>query len=551
MKHNKSLIILLQIIRKKAEIYASIMACITITVILNAYVYPEVLRKLFSAAMNKQNILSVITAFLVISLAGVGIGVIRSLLKFAFSKYSHNSFEDAIMDYYGKVKYWNTKIKDNDALDRIKHTAYSLVDEFYGFVEAVIGSLLTIAVSTIYVITLNPILFIVCIGIDLLMIYLSRRKIAQLSETQKDLNEANKDVYSATWEQINNLEIARYLNRERVLNGYHRSIDNYSSRLLAWKKNGNWLALFNQFGGIIMVLVVVLIDSIFALYGAINFDEIFALATVIPTLTGALFSLPNLLGDYKKIQAYFVRVNGLWELEQDEGDGEEIKEKIDSLTITGLSFSYSEESRVLDNLTLDISGRQFTCITGTSGCGKSTLLKLCAKLLPYEEDHVKWNGKELVSVNRNLLWRRLGYLGQEHQILPGSLLFNITLGRERDNHQKRLEFALTQADLPDLIGTLALGVDTIVDQEKLSNGEKQKLCFARLFYHDYDVWLLDESTSALDPASELVVLSNIREYIRQNEIMVIMVSHRKQVLDNVDRIIYLQNGTIAREKGVG
>ncbi len=546
MKQNKSLIILCQMIRKKAGIYAGIIVCVTITAILNAYIYPEVLRKLFSAALNKQNVLPVITAFLAISLAGVGIGVIRSLLKFAFSKYSHYTFEDAIMAHYGTVKYWNTKIKANDAHDRIKHTAHSLVDAFYDFIDAVIGSFLTIVVSTIYVITLNPIAFIVCIGIDLLMIYLSRKKIAQLSETQNALNEANKDVYSATWEQINNLEIARYLNDERVLKGYNRSIDNYSSRLLAWKKNGNWLSLFSQFGGIIMVLVVVLIGSIFALYDAISFDKIFALATVIPTLSGTLFSLPNLLGDYKRIQAYFVRVNSLWELEEDKGDGEEITEKINSLTITNLSFSYSEESRVLDKLTLSISGKQFACVTGLSGCGKSTLLKLCAKLLPYEEGHIKWNEKELVSVNRQLLWRRLGYLGQEPQILPGSLLFNITLGREKDDHQKRIEFALAQADLLDLIDTLPLGVDTIVDKGKLSNGEKQKLCFARLFYHDYDVWLLDESTAALDPESELIVLSNIREYIRSNGNMVIMVSHRRQVLDYADKIISMQNGNIAR-----
>ena len=143
-----------------------------------------------------------------------------------------------------------------------------------------------------------------------------------------------------------------------------------------------------------------------------------------------------------------------------------------------------------------------------------------------------------------MLWERVGYIGQIPQILSGSILFNITLGKEAEDGKSRVVQALKDADLTQLVESLPDGVDTIIDKGKLSNGEQQKLCFARAFYHNQDVWLLDEATAALDPEAELTILSNMRKNIKSNHNMVIMVSHRKQALELADQIIFMKNGQV-------
>ena len=95
-----------------------------------------------------------------------------------------------------------------------------------------------------------------------------------------------------------------------------------------------------------------------------------------------------------------------------------------------------------------------------------------------------------------------------------------------------------------MVELLPEGVNTIIDKSKLSNGELLKLCFARAFYHNPDVWLLDEATSSLDPEAELKILSNMRSNIERNHNMVIMISHRKQALKQADQIVFMNDEQI-------
>lgn len=540
----KSLKVLFGIIKKKFMLYIGVIFCIVLSTVVSSVITAETLRRLISSAYLGEKLFYSLAIFVIVVLIGIFLNAVKAVLNFNFSKYAHVTFEDEIISCYGNAKYWGIGMKMNDAHDRIKRNSSQVVDSFFSFSNSCIAKIVTLVSSTIYVIYLNPTIFLLCVCIDVVMIFLSRKKIFNLSHLQKELNEANKDVYASSWEQINNMEVARYLNLERVMSGYSDSVDNYSNKLLAWKKCGNWLALFSQFGGIIMVLIVILVGSVLTLRGNITFDKVFALATVVPGLSQTLFSVPNLLGDYKKLRTNMTRVDDVLNMEQDEGKGEKIDKKICSLEVAELSFAYSVDKPVLNSISFKAVSGVFTCITGLSGCGKSTLVKLCAKLLPYETGSICWNHSELNLINRRMLWERVGYIGQIPQILSGSILFNITLGKEAEDGKSRVVQALKDADLTQLVESLPDGVDTIIDKGKLSNGEQQKLCFARAFYHNQDVWLLDEATAALDPEAELTILSNMRKNIKSNHNMVIMVSHRKQALELADQIIFMKNGQV-------
>ena len=218
-----------------------------------------------------------------------------------------------------------------------------------------------------------------------------------------------------------------------------------------------------------------------------------------------------------------------------------------SLTLKSVSFSYpNTNKKVLDRISLEINPGESIGFIGTSGSGKTTLIDIILGLLNPQEGIIKLNDSLLK--NSLNVWRsQLAYLPQQVFLLDNTLSQNIALGIDPDKiNYDRLLSAINKAKLSGLVDELKDGVDTLIGERgmRLSGGQRQRIALARAFYHERDILVMDESTSALDSETEEEIVEEIKRLKGEKTLLVI--AHRLTTLKHCDKIYELGNGKIIK-----
>lgn len=218
------------------------------------------------------------------------------------------------------------------------------------------------------------------------------------------------------------------------------------------------------------------------------------------------------------------------------------KEKIE---LKNVSFSYSENRKVIKNLSLEIKKGEFIGIIGLSGVGKSTLADIIMGLLPIDEGEIKIDGLMLNTGNFTALRKIIGYVPQQVNILNGTFKQNTAWGiNESEIDSQRVTEVLDKAKLIDLTKKFEDGLDSKITSglKGLSQGETQRLAIARALYRNPQVLIFDEATSALDVETEHEITKMLNEF--KGKKTIIIIAHRLSTLKSCDRLIYLKNGEV-------
>ena len=215
------------------------------------------------------------------------------------------------------------------------------------------------------------------------------------------------------------------------------------------------------------------------------------------------------------------------------------------IEIKDLSFKFEAQKKLqLDSLNFQILKGQKIGIIGESGSGKSTFIDLFTGLLYPNFGDILVDGNSIYKADKN--WKaKIGYVPQNIYLLDDSIANNIAL---IDNDQQidndLIEKVLKNVGLYEFIKTLPKGVFTDVGEKgvNLSGGQLQRVGLARAFYREPEILILDESTSALDPFTEKVILDSI--YKMNEKLTVIFISHKQSNLDKCDVIFKIENNKI-------
>ena len=222
--------------------------------------------------------------------------------------------------------------------------------------------------------------------------------------------------------------------------------------------------------------------------------------------------------------------------------GEEDLKVSNNIEIRDLSFSYND-SKVLDDVTLDINENELTAFVGYSGSGKSTLIKLISRFYDPDEGTIKIGGIDLAKADPYKLMDKFSVVFQDVYLFKDTIYNNIKFGNE-DASKDEIINAAKMAGAYDFIIKKENGFDTMIGQggATLSGGEKQRVSIARAILKDAPIILLDEATSSLDPENELIIQEAISNLIKNKT--VIVVAHKLRSVMGADKIVVLNKGKV-------
>ncbi|MGB6328960.1 MAG: methionine ABC transporter ATP-binding protein [Halarcobacter sp.] len=214
------------------------------------------------------------------------------------------------------------------------------------------------------------------------------------------------------------------------------------------------------------------------------------------------------------------------------------------ITIKKLN-KYYDDTKVLNDISIEIKKGQIFAIVGHSGAGKSTLLRCINGLENYKDGSLKVNDKEIKELDKNSLRefrKKIGMIFQHFSLIQRKTVFeNVALPMQLWGYKKE-EISKKVKDLLSLVG-LEEKIDAFPNQ--LSGGQKQRVAIARALTLDPDILLSDEATSALDPNTTSSILNLLKQINEKLNITIVIVTHEMEVVKQIaQKALLLEHGNI-------
>ncbi len=218
----------------------------------------------------------------------------------------------------------------------------------------------------------------------------------------------------------------------------------------------------------------------------------------------------------------------------------ELHESFRDFEIDDVWFRYGSQPWLCEGMTFRIRQGERIVLSGPSGSGKSTLVDLLFGLIQPARGVVRFNGTPVDRIDRSALARKIGVLLQESLIFQDTIRANLQYDRPFDD--EALRRALRDVCLESWLSRQPRELDTVLHEERLSGGEKQRIAIARMVLRRPEILILDEATSALDLDTERAILEMVARLFRDRTI--IQISHRDSVRAFAQRHLQIRNGQV-------
>ena len=286
----------------------------------------------------------------------------------------------------------------------------------------------------------------------------------------------------------------------------------------------------------------------------IPIGDITAFITYITQILMSLNMLTMILLQCTRSASSLRRINEIFNTTVDLADSEDVfKCKYvvtkGEVTFKNVSFKYYKDNKekVLDNINLSIKGGEVVGIIGSTGCGKSTLVQLIPRLYDVDEGEVLIDGINVKKYSLKNLREAVGMVLQKNVLFSGTINENLMWGNDGAT-QKEIKDMANAAEVGTFIESLGDGYETELEQGgvNLSGGQKQRICIARTLLRKPKILILDDSTSAVDTATESKIRDSLKNHL--NDTTKIIIAQRISSVRDSDKIIVMDDGVIV---GVG
>lgn len=213
------------------------------------------------------------------------------------------------------------------------------------------------------------------------------------------------------------------------------------------------------------------------------------------------------------------------------------------IVFKNVEFSYDNNNKVLKDLSFTAKQGEVTALVGASGSGKTSILKLISRLYDYDKGQILIDNKDIKNISTKSLFEKISIVFQDVTLFNTSIAENIRIGKKGASDEEVLH-AAKLANCVDFINKLPNGINTVIGENgsELSGGERQRLSIARAFLKDAPILILDEISASLDVNNEKKIQESLNKLIKNKT--VIIISHRLKSIENVDKIIVLENGFV-------
>ena len=280
--------------------------------------------------------------------------------------------------------------------------------------------------------------------------------------------------------------------------------------------------------------------------GSLEIGKIMAFINYLLQIMGSVVMVINIMLTFSRASASATRINEVFDTESS------IKDKDDNVTVENFDiefknvyFRYNEHSEnVLENISFSAKQGETIGIIGSTGCGKSSFVNLIPRLYDATEGEILIGGVNIKDISLSQLRENIGIVLQENILFGGTIESNLRFGNENAN-ELDMESSAKDAQAYEFIMNKENTYKSEVEQrgKNLSGGQKQRLSIARTLIRNPKIFIMDDSSSALDMATEAKLQNSIKNRMKDSTVLVI--AQRISGVMDADKIIVMDDGRIS------
>lgn len=535
---------LLALLKDYTKIISIIFWCLLISTVLNLCV-PLLSRRIMDDGFiggNKELLIKLVLCSLMVYLVISVIDIIKEKNRINISAKIQYSLSEQAFSHLMKMKasYFNNKnyaeILNNINVDIGNMTSiadegvFFVVTQAFSMTGGVIGLFILNWRMTILVLLFIPIKYVVM------------KKFAKQRKKVMDdfINDSQK---YARWfgDTIGGVREVKLFG---ILNYKHAEFSQKQSKVVERQKKLNILSQWNNIIDTtlvqILVTVIYIIGTNLVFKFQLSVGSVFAFITYSAYVTGPISAILNigylLSGIIPSTKRYYEFMN----LQEETDKGKLIKPEFGNLKLEEVFFSYETDKPILTDVNIEIPKGSKTVLIGKNGSGKSTIINLLTRMYEPTAGQIKLKGVNIFEITLESYRNMISVVSQQIYLFNDTIRNNICIYKKVSDEV--IETACKDSGLEDFLKEVSL--DYVVGQNgaMLSGGQKQKIALARALVHDKPIIIFDEVTSNTDVYSEHQI--NGLLHTRLKEKTVIIITHKQEILQDVDQIVMLKDGAV-------
>ena len=356
-------------------------------------------------------------------------------------------------------------------------------------------------------------------------------------ENYGNFNKTFMDLYN-NWENTKIFESIGYA--ENRFNEDNRNYKKSSMKQIFLYIGNNYVNILLQFVGIAVIWLL----GIYELYqGVLSIGELLALCSYQAMLSSPMSTISNYFSEFRTAKVALEDIYDYWDYKDERKSGEVMKEKINSIKINRLGFSYKDK-KVLDSITMQFENGKIYALIGRSGIGKSTIVNLLSGEFADYEGEILINDKDMKLLNLRNYRKQIAYVKQKSIFYQDSIYNNLELANKRK--KLTVQEACGLIGVKDEIENMHLKWDTILSENasNLSVGQAKRIDIARNYLKESSIYIFDEATAAIDKEKRELFYKLIKKLAKTS--IVILISHNEEDLKYVDDIYELDTSGVIR-----
>lgn len=306
--------------------------------------------------------------------------------------------------------------------------------------------------------------------------------------------------------------------------------------------------MLTQWNGIADNVMVHLLTTFIYIIGAnllfdmqLSVGSVFAFITYSTYVTGPISAILNIGYLLSGIIPSTKRYYEFMDMEEDNNDGDRIKlPRFGDIEFQQVSFAYQKDKTVIENINLIFPKGSKTALIGKNGSGKSTIIDLLLQMYVPTKGKILLAGDEILNISLEEYRDMFSVVSQDIYLFNDTIRNNICLYKQVDD--SLILDACKDSGLTEFIAEVSLDYSVGQNGTMLSGGQKQKIALVRALIHDRPIVVFDEATSSTDACSEQQI--NALLHTRLKDKTVIVITHKKEILSEMDQIVVLEDGKV-------
>ncbi|MCL1803894.1 MAG: ABC transporter ATP-binding protein/permease [Eubacteriaceae bacterium] len=448
------------------------------------------------------------------------------------------------------LKYYDSRTH-GEILSRVVYDVDTIGNMLQMSITQVITSTITVVGVLIMMLRLNAMLTLITMSVTplyALVVYViaprSQRYFVGQSRSLGDLNGHIEEMYAGH-------------KNVKLFNYEQHSIDEFeeiNERYYSYSRNAQFISgLINpliQFLGNLGYVLVCVVGGMQMASGRISLGSIAAFVQYVRQFNMPIAQASHMADHIQSLLAAAERVFAVLEEEEEPQEASEpavISSPEGAIRFEHVSFGYSPEKVLMNDMNIDVKPGQTVAIVGPTGAGKTTLVNLLMRFYDVNSGKITVDGIDIRDMARGGLRTMFGMVLQDTWLFSGTIRENIAYANPNAS-EEQIVAASKAARADHFIRTLQDGYGTVINEDatNISQGQKQLIAIARAFLSDPIFLILDEATSSVDTRTEILIQSATDELMMGRTSFVI--AHRLSTIRNADIILVMNNGAI-EEKG--